>query len=106
MLRRSTHDLNHLEEKWRFGFGSVTSAAAPQRGILLAGRNRGANNAFTDRPREAAMDLILKRAWWPGVQTGAICVSLALMAGIVLGVIWIALSVILIALDVRAPGSR
>lgn len=32
------------------------------------------------------MDLILKRSWWPGVQTGAICVSLALMAGIVLGV--------------------
>lgn len=32
------------------------------------------------------MDLILKRVWWPGVQLGAVCVSLALLAGIVLGV--------------------
>lgn len=32
------------------------------------------------------MDLILKRGLWPSVQTGAICVSLALMAGIILGV--------------------
>lgn len=32
------------------------------------------------------MDLILKRTWWPSVQTGAVCVSLALLAGIVLGV--------------------
>lgn len=31
------------------------------------------------------MDVILKRAWWPGVQVGAVCFSLALMACIVLG---------------------
>lgn len=32
------------------------------------------------------MDLIVKRSWWPGVQAGAVCVSLALLASIVLGV--------------------
>jgi hypothetical protein len=32
------------------------------------------------------MDLILKRAWLPSLQTGVVCLSLALLAGIVLGV--------------------
>lgn len=32
------------------------------------------------------MDLILKRAWWPGLQVGAVCLSLALLASIVLGI--------------------
>lgn len=31
------------------------------------------------------MDLILRRTWWPSMQTSAICVSLALLAGIVIG---------------------
>jgi hypothetical protein len=43
------------------------------------------NVALTPWTREAAMDLILKRAWWPGVQLSGVCLSLALLASIVLG---------------------
>jgi hypothetical protein len=60
--------------------------AAAQREISLADETRTGNVAFTDRTREAAMDLILRRARWPSLQTGAVCISLALLAGIVLGV--------------------